>query len=596
MKHAHAMPFGATVRADGSGADLHLWAPAATEVALLLGPTADALAPVPAARAEGGWWHAAVDGAAAGARYQWRIDGGQRVSDPAARENPDGPHAPSRLVDPAAFDWNDAGWTGRPWRETVLYELHVGTFTAEGTFDAAAQRLEELAALGITAVELMPVADLPGRYNWGYDGVALFAPAHSYGPPESMKAFVERARQLGLMVFLDVVYNHFGPDGNWLGLYAPQFFSATHASPWGQAINFDGDGSATVREFFIHNALYWIEEFRIDGLRLDAVHAIVDDSRPDILEEISSRVRAAQPHRHVHLVLENDGNQSRRLARQPAAGRYDGQWNDDFHHAMHVALTGETHRYYARYGNDPIALLGQVLVRGFAFPESADDAPPPLPATINYIGNHDQVGNRARGERLAALAPPEAVSTALLLALLTPATPMVFFGDEWGTRTPFLYFADWQGELREAVRAGRKREFAHDDDGTLPDPCDIATFHRSHPDPAERDQSGAGARLAQVRQALALRRQWIAPRQERLADTDHEALRIGATGLHLRWHYRDGSRLLLDLNLGPDPVDASALAGRDPQAQLLLAHGDWPAAAPYWAPWSARWRLFEPSA
>src|SRR5687768_4990869 len=325
MRCRHEMPFGASLL-DGGGAQFQLWAPAArhVELALYNGPAAQPSF-VPTACDTQGWWECLVAEAGAGTRYHWRIDGNLLVPDPASRQNPHGVHEPSCVVDPLQFEW-DANWSGRPWPEVVLYEMHLGAFTPEGTFAAAGQRLEDLAALGITAIELMPAADFPGRFGWGYDGVLPYAPRAAYGTPDEFKHFVQQAHRLGLMVFLDVVYNHFGPEGNYLGRYAPQFFSKTRKSPWGAAINFDGPDSANVRDFFVHNALYWIHEYRIDGLRLDAVHAIADSSRPDVIEEISAAVRKTTPGRHVHLVLENEDNGYHRLAAMPQPGRYDAQW------------------------------------------------------------------------------------------------------------------------------------------------------------------------------------------------------------------------------------------------------------------------------
>jgi 1,4-alpha-glucan branching enzyme/maltooligosyltrehalose trehalohydrolase len=594
------MPFGAAL-AHGGGADFRLWAPAArrAELAVYGGPSAPPELH-PAESDAQGWWECHVSGALAGTLYHWRIDGELLVPDPASRQNPQGVHAPSCVVDPLQFEW-DGGWRGRPWNEVVLYEMHVGAFTPEGTFAAASERLQSLARLGITAVELMPVADFPGRFGWGYDGVLPFAPRAAYGTPDELKHFIQQAHRLGMMVFMDVVYNHFGPDGNYLGRYAPQFFSQTHASPWGAAINFDGQGSAAVRDFFIHNALYWVKEYRIDGLRLDAVHAIVDKTRPDILDALSAAVRAAAPGRHVHLVLENENNHHRRLGAGPQPGRYDAQWNDDFHHALHVALTGETQRYYHDYGHEPLNLLARCFTHGMLFEDSprreggarihCREAPPqPLPAMVNYAHNHDQSGNRPFGERLRQLVSPGAAPLATLLALLTPATPMLFFGEEFGTATPFLYFADWEGDLREAVRAGRKREFGPVASGALPDPCDESTFLASRPDEAHRGTEDGKRWLAMVEKALAVRREHITPRQHLLATGEHTAHRVGETGIQVLWRYTDGRALTLEVNLGSQPLqvhqDLDALA----DAKQLHLHA-WPqgTAVDVWPPWAARW-------
>lgn len=603
MRWQHDMPFGARLDECG-GATFRLWAPAAqrAEVAIETGSPEPELHPAEAKA--NGWWECRVPHARAGTLYRWRIDGRLLVPDPASRQNPQGPHGPGCVVDPKAFEW-ERGWTGRPWHETVLYELHVGTFTREGTFAAAAARLQQLADLGITAVELMPVADFPGRFGWGYDGVLPFAPHGAYGTPDDLKRFVQQAHRLGLMVFLDVVYNHFGPEGNYLHAYAPGFFSPTKGSPWGAAINFDAPGSEVVREFFIQNALYWLEEYRFDGLRLDAVHAIRDDSTRHVLQDLSERVRTATEGRHVHLVLENEDNGYRLLAPTPVPGCYDAQWNDDFHHVVHVALTGETQRYYHDYGERTMDLLERCLTHGMVFEgakrreggarEVVQPAPPqPLTALVNFAHNHDQIGNRARGERLSELVPAEARQLPTLLALLTPAIPMLFFGEEWGATEPFLYFADWQGELRDAVRAGRKREFGHGHAHDLPDPCSDRTFAASHPDPARAQAAAGQAWMNEVHAALAARRRWITPRAARLLTGKHSAQRIGERGLAVQWRYEDGMMLCLELNLGGQALQVEPQHLGPVEAQVVFSHrrpnetprGTWPA-------YSARWTLGE---
>jgi maltooligosyltrehalose trehalohydrolase len=597
----HDMPFGA--RPDPEGVTFRLWAPAARQADVVVDSAAgQQTRPQAARRGEEGWWECRLPGAGPGTRYRWRIDGDLLVPDPASRQNPEGPHGPSCVVDPGQFEWDDV-WTGRPWQDTVLYELHVGTFTAEGTFAAAAGRLQSLVDTGITAVELMPVADFAGEYGWGYDGVLPYAPHHAYGSPEELKRLVQQAHRLGLMVFLDVVYNHFGPDGNYLHAYAPGFFSRTKTSPWGAAINFDGADSGPVRDFFIHNAMYWIEEYRFDGLRLDAVHAISDDGPKHVLEELSQRVRAATPGRHVHLVLENEDNGYRHLAPQPLAGRFDGQWNDDFHHVLHVALTGETQRYYHDYADGPIDLLARAFTHGMVFEGSKRKEggaridvratpPQPLSALVNFAQNHDQVGNRARGERLAQLVPREASTLATLLALLTPAIPMLFFGEEWGATEPFLYFANWEGELRDAVRAGRRREFGHEAAHDLPDPCSRGTFEASRPDPSAAQRDPGRARLAEIRAALAVRRQWITPRQALLLTGRHTAQRVGERGICVQWRYQDGQMLCLDLNLGAQPLQVEAQHIGPVEPQRVFSHR-WPDDTPAstWPPYAARWSL-----
>ena len=548
-----------------------------------------------------GWWECTVAEAAPGTLYQWRIDGELYVPDPASRQNPMGVFSPSAVVDATQFEWDNA-WHGRPWSEVVLYELHVGAFTREGTFMAACERLQSLARLGVTAIELMPVADFPGRFGWGYDGVLPFAPHGAYGTPDELKHLVQEAHRLGLMVFMDVVYNHFGPSGNFLGRYAPQFFSQAHPSPWGAAINFDGAASSVVREFFVHNALYWIHEYRIDGLRLDAVHAIVDKGKPHILEEISLAVRESAPDRHVHLVLENEDNNHERLSPGPTAGLYDGQWNDDFHHVLHVALTGETQRYYFDYGSKPLSQLARCLTHGMLYETSPRreggarihprEAPPQLlGALVNFAQNHDQTGNRPFGERLRKLVAPGAAPIATLLALLTPSIPMLFMGEESGSTTPFLYFADWDGDLRDAVREGRKREFGFQAQA-LPDPCDEKTFEATHPDDAQRDSEEGRRWLEWVRQALEVRKTHIAPRHHLLSQGQHTAHRIGESGIHVCWRYDDGEAIVLQVNLGAVPLVVNERLPEINGAVEIFAHA-WPLGTPddTWPAWSARWLM-----
>ena len=607
MKHQHTMPFGTTL-IPGGGVEFRFWAPDARAPALIHWSPGGAEQRQAAVGKGDGLWECQVADAGPDTLYVWEVDGGQRVPDPASRHNPDGPHGPSRVTAPGDFEWDET-WPGRPWHEAVIYELHVGTFTPQGTFAAAAERLPYLADLGVTAIELMPVAAFPGRFGWGYDGVLPYAPHAAYGEPDELKALIQAAHRLGLMVFLDVVYNHFGPQDNYLGAYAPQFFSKTHQSPWGAALNFDGAGSAQVRDFFVHNALYWLNEFRFDGLRLDAVHAIVDSSSPDVMDELSLRVREATAGRQVHLILENENNEHRRLAATPQPGRFDAQWNDDFHHALHVWLTGEEQGYYGDYADKPLELISHALTHGFVFKETlrmeggrrATRVPSPaqpLPAMVNCVNNHDQSGNRAFGERMDRLAPPQALEVALLLILLSPSTPMLFQGDDFAADTPFLYFADWQGELREAVRKGRQREFGHSQrEGiVLPDPCSLETVQASVLPWARASEPPGLARQKLVRAALQARRQWIVPQQAQLITGGHAAHRVGATGLQVRWRYHGGRELWLDLNLGPQPVDGTANAAQEPSGRQkqVFSHNR-PEQSTTWPEWSAQWRSWEPA-
>lgn len=604
MKRRHRMPFGAEVR-DDSTVRFRLWAPAATNVELSLEEPGDESL-LAMSRAGDGWFELATDRARPGSLYRFCIDGATFVPDPASRFQPEDVHGPSEVIDPLSHDWNDADWRGRPWEEAVLYELHVGAFTPEGTFRAAAARLDDLRVLGISAVELMPVADFPGARNWGYDGVLPFAPDSRYGRPQDFKAFVEAAHAHGLMVLLDVVYNHFGPQGNYLHTYAPQFFSERHQTPWGAAINFDGEGSRAVRDFFVHNALYWLEEYHLDGLRLDAVHAIIDDSSPDILTELAEAVRRGPGRtRHVHLVLENDHNAARYLARDAGRPRwYDAQWNDDFHHALHVLVTGETDGYYRDYAEAPARHLGRCLAEGFAYqgevsayrggePRGEPSTGLPPMAFVGFLQNHDQVGNRAFGERLTRLASPEAVRAATVILLLAPSPPLLFMGQEWGAEEPFPFFCDFGPELAVAVTEGRRREFerfpAFRDPEALrriPDPNDPRTFESAVLRWQAREALAHREWLALHRELLALRAREVTPR---LAGSEGGCARYtpyAERALGVAWTLGDGSTLTLLANLDDRALPAVIAP---PPGRLLYASSA--PAAGVLAAWSAAWYL-----
>jgi maltooligosyltrehalose trehalohydrolase len=603
------MPFGAEILDDG-GTRFSLWAPGAKSVALCLEAPGAARAVEMACRPDG-WYMLQLPAAGAGTRYRYLIDGKIKVPDPASRFQPDDVHGPSEVLDPRSFKWQDALWTGRPWEETVLYELHVGTFTPQGTFAAVKRHLDDLVDLGVSAVELMPVADFPGMRNWGYDGVSLFAPDSRYGRPDDLKDLVQSAHAKGLMVFLDVVYNHFGPEGNYLHTYAPAFFSDRHKTPWGAAINFDGRDSATVRQFFIHNALYWLDEYHFDGLRLDAVHAILDDSTPDILRELA-QAAAAGPgaERHVHLVLENDHNAAHYLERD-ARGRtraYIAQWNDDIHHALHVITTAETGGYYEDYAGKPVRHLARCLTEGFAYQgepsifrhgaprgESTHALPPA--AFVSFLQNHDQVGNRAFGERITALAPAAAVRAVTAIVLLAPSPPLLFMGQEWGSERPFLFFCDFGPELAQAVTEGRRREFARFPQfsdpvarARIPDPNDIATYHASVLDWAKRKHGVHAAWLAFHRELLHIRQREIIPRLSSIQPGDAQARVFGERGLEVQWTLGDHSRLLLLANLSDTDVCGVSQGGSVPlyatEASTIAATGS--GALP---PWSVAWFL-----
>jgi maltooligosyltrehalose trehalohydrolase len=537
-----------------------LWAPGKEQVSLEVeGMPAIAMA------ARGDGWFEVETGCGPGARYRFRIDENLAVPDPASRLQAGDVHDASVVYDPNNYDWRHADWQGRPWHETVLYELHVG---ALGGFAGVTARLKDLAALGFTAVELMPIADFPGPRNWGYDGVLPYAPDTAYGTPEELKTLVDTAHGLGLMVFLDVVYNHFGPDGNYLGAYAGKFFRDDLKTPWGQAIDFR---QPQVRGFFIENAIFWLSEYRFDGLRFDAVHAIRDK---DFLEEMATRVRAAMaaiaPERHIHLVLENDDNAAQLLVRTPGTG-FDAQWNDDMHHALHVMLTDEREGYYAGYINQANEKLARGLAEGFIYqgeaalypggePRGESSAHLPPTAFVNFLQNHDQIGNRALGERLTTLADPLALRAAMALVLLSPQIPLLFMGEEFGATQPFLYFTSHlTPELAAAVRQGRREEFARfpafSDPAVrerIPDPNDERTFLQSIPKP---DAETAIAWLDWIKSLLTMRREHIMPRLPGARAQDTQIL--GPKAVKANWRMGDGRVLMIAINLDDDPVPIS---------------------------------------
>lgn len=582
MRSRHVHPFGAHLL-EGGGACFRLWAPAAAQVVLELQHRQHAMRPL-----EGGWHEARVVDARPGARYRYSIDGRPGVPDPASRSNPDDVHGASELVDPLAYEWHDDAWRGRPWHEAVVYELHVGTFTPQGTFAAATEHLAGLAQLGITAIELMPVADFPGAFNWGYDGVLPFAPDSSYGRPEDLKALVDHAHALGLMVLLDVVYNHFGPEGNYLHTYCREFFNPAHATPWGAAINFDGACGGPVREFFLHNALFWVEEFHFDGLRMDAVHALYDGSAEHIVCSIGRALRDGPGRRrHVHLVLENERNEARWLTRdaQEAVLCATAQWNDDLHHALHVLLTGETEAWYGDFAQTPGEALARALAQGFAYQgqPSAYRAGEPrgercvhLPSTafVSFLQNHDQIGNRAFGERLHNLADAPRLEAAYACLLLSPHVPLLFNGEEFAASTPFLFFCDFGPDLAEAVRQGRRAEFARfaafgDETlrGNIPDPGARATFNASKLRWQECTEPPHRERLALVRQLLALRRHHLVPRlagRQPAGSHRHEAGLI-----RVEWLLGDGSPWHLIAHFGNEP----ACTGAAPEGEVIYSRG-----------------------
>jgi maltooligosyltrehalose trehalohydrolase len=586
-------------RLEPEGTRFRLWAPKVDRVTLELVRDGRRLPMTPA---ENGWHERVVADAGPGMLYRFVLPDGLAVPDPASRFQPDDVHGPSEVIDPAAYRWTATGWRGRPWEEAVVYELHVGTFTPEGTFRAAIDKLDHLVSLGVTAIELMPVADFPGRRNWGYDGVLPFAPDAGYGRPEDLKALIDAAHARGVMLLLDVVYNHFGPDGNYLAAYAP-IFTERHHTPWGAAVNFDAPGADMVRALVIESAVAWIDEFRFDGLRLDAVNTILDDSDDHILHEIARTVRAAVPDRPVHLTLENEENDATLLARDPGgrATLYTAQWNDDVHHALHCAASGESAGYYADFAGDT-EKLGRALAEGFAFQGetmpfrgSARGTPTadlPSTAFVAFIQNHDQVGNRAFGDRLAAFAPEAAVRAVAATYLLLPQVPMLFMGEEWGAEQPFPFFCDFEPPLAEAVREGRRAEFARFPEfqdpkqrERIPDPAAPETFLSAKLDWTALGREPHAGWLAFYRDILAVRHREIVPRLRGGVGPGLYAA-IGPGAVRVDWRLADATLRLL-ANLSPDPLDGvEAQAGRqlwcEGHVQMLGL-----------APWTVVWTLDE---
>ena len=584
MCRHHALPFGAELVPGGTR--FRLWAPRANSVALQL---ADSVLPM--AAGPEGWFSLTTDRAGHGARYRYVVDG-KAYPDPASRRQPEGVHGASEVVDPGMYAWTASGWRGRSWEEIVLYELHLGAFSETGDFVGAINHLDHVRALGATAIELMPIAEFPGTRGWGYDGTYIYAPSSRYGRPEDLKRLVEACHARGLAVFLDVVYNHFGPEGNYLPAIAPDFFSDRHHTPWGNAINFSGPRSRPVRDFVIHNALYWIEEFAFDGLRLDAVHAIFDDSDPDILTELARTVRRRITDREIHLVLENDHNEARYLTRNgKGAVSYTGQWNDDLHHALHVLITGEDIGFYGDYATQPAAHLGRALAEGFSYQGEASpfrggrargepSAALPGLALIAFLQNHDLVGNQPFGTRLSVRAAKPALHAGIAIVLLSPQIPLLFMGEEWASAEPFLFFCDFEPRLADAVREGRRREFSQYPEfrsaaagDRIPDPTVASTFERSKLDWAESTHPAHAVWLARYRRLLAIRSREIVPRLIGMAESAGRYRVVGAKSVAVEWRMGDGSTLGLIANFGSETVHAPEINGG---GRILFSSGETP--------------------
>jgi maltooligosyltrehalose trehalohydrolase len=593
---------GAQLHSDGS-VTFRLWAPAHERIQLQL---AGAPTPVPMEPVGSGWHETWIAAVVAGARYGFILPDGKVVPDPASHFQPGTLEEMSELIDPRAYQWTQGDWTGKPWHTAVLYEIHVGTFTALGTFAAVAERLDEIVALGITAIELMPIGAFPGRRNWGYDVAFPYACANAYGRPDDLKRLVDAAHQRGLMVLLDVVYNHFGPEGNFLSLYAPQFFTQRHQTPWGAGINFDGGAdSEPVREFFIGNAIRWIREFRLDGLRLDAVHAIVDDSPRHFLTELANRVHRSVPQRTVHLILENEENEAKHLVRQSGhrPETFTAQWNDDVHHVLHVAATGESNGYYADYQGDT-RKLARALSEGFAFqgelmefrgsPRGEPSWFLPPAAFVSFVQNHDQIGNRAHGERWDKLACHEARRAVAATYLLLPQIPMLFMGEEWSAAQPFPFFCDFEGNLAHAVRQGRRQEFAHlpefadpAQDQQIPDPLSEDTFRSAVLGWADRTEEAHAQWLSWYQDILSVRRAELVPRLRHMCGGDSTYLIRGPHAVSVQWLCLAGERLQLNVNLSSIPQGGfGECTGRRIWQEGGRDDGD------ILQPWTVEWSVF----
>ncbi len=569
------LPVGAEPMPEG-GVHFRVWAPCCRRVEVVIesdpggAPTGNSA--VELEPEQGGYFAGRIGSAAAGTLYRYRLDGGDLFPDPASRYQPDGPHGPSQVVDPGAFAWSDAKWRGIGLEGQVLYEMHIGTFTREGTWEAATRELEELATFGITVLNLMPISDFPGRFGWGYDGVNLFAPTRLYGEPDDFRRFVDRAHAVGLGVMLDVVYNHFGPDENYLPRFSEHYLSRSHTNEWGDAVNLDGNHSASVREFFISNATYWIDEYHLDGLRLDATQTLYDDSEEHLLAAISREVREAAGGRSVLLVAENEP-QHVGLVRPLEQGGYglDALWNDDFHHSAAVAMAGHAEAYYQDYQGTPQEFISMVkwgyLYQGQLYRWQGKRRGTPTfglkPATfVVYLQNHDQIANSAAGLRCHQLTSPGRHRAMTALTLLAPQTPMLFQGQEFSASTPFLYFADHHPELARLVKEGRGAFLSQfptiasaEIRPHLAEPSDPATFERSKLDLLERDRHPEAYALH--RDLLRLRREDPVFSRQAVGGVDGAVL--GEEAFVLRFFGKDGDDRLLLVNLGRDlPLQADS--------------------------------------
>lgn len=566
LKTKWNLPLGAHVRKEG--VFFRIWAPKCSQIDVIIESDENKIFPLN--KVNHGYFEGLIPKLKAGVLYRYRVDENQKYPDPCSRFQPEGPHGPSMVIDANHYEWNDAGWPGVKLKGQVIYEMHIGAYTHEGTLDAAAEQLEELKRFGITVIELMPMAEFPGKWNQGYDGASLYAPAHVYGDPEALKRFVDRAHQVGLAVILDVVYNHFGPDGNYTGIYSDDYLSSRHKTAWGDGINFDGPNNKEVREFFLNNACYWIEEFHLDGLRIDSTQDIYDDSSVHILAELSQRTRSVAFPRNIILIAENEP-QNIRLVQSFENGGFglDGVWNDDFHHTAIVALKGRSEAYYTDYRGAPQEFIS-LLKRGYLFqgqsyswqnqPRGTVVTDEPAYSFVFYLQNHDQVANELRGERIHALTDSARYRAIAAVLLLAPETPLLFMGQEFGSSHPFLFFADHTSEiLVKNVFEGRKksmeqfRSFASAYTSSsahkvLPDVCSNATFKKSKLDLSERVKH---EEIYQFHHdLLRIRREDIVlSTQDRFA-VDGAVLDMFS--FVIRFFGKDGDDRLLLVNLGKD--------------------------------------------
>ena len=570
---------------EGDGTRFRVWAPEADAVELILEGPGAAGQVVPLEKAVDGTFGDLVAGVGAGERYRYRIDGRGPFPDPASRYQPEGVHGPSEVVDPGRFAWSDGDWRGIAPEEAVLYEVHVGTFGPEGTFAGVTARLAELKDLGVTAVELMPVADFAGARSWGYDGVDLFAPAHSYGTPDDLRRLVDVAHRLGMAVVLDVVYNHLGPAGNYTGEFSPHYLSKRHQNPWGSCVNLDDEGAEMVREFFIENALHWVHDYHIDGLRLDATHALIDASPRHFLVELAARVRASAPDRRLLLYAEDHRNLDTMVRPEWAGGwDLDGVWADDFHHQMRRLLAGDNEGYYRDF-TGTIPDLVETVNQGWFFtgqpsihldePRGTDPVGVEPRRFVLCLQNHNQVGNRAFGERLHHQIEPSAYRAASALLLCAPQTPLLFMGQEWASSAPFLYFTDHEEDLGVLVTEGRRREFRHflafvDPEARerIPDPQAATTFEAGRLDWSERDREPHASTLRLYRALLGLRQAEPALRSGRAGD--FEAIGLGEDTILLRREAEGGPSFWLVARLrGAGPVELS-IPDRESEQDLTV--------------------------